>query len=127
VVSLDEKNSTIKWHDAVKLEMSELAEDITFTDRGHSSVKQTHKGTKLVLAVKHDGRHEGCLVTDGHLTEFHLHSVYYGVVSLCSIHLIVFLVELNGLDTWATDIGNAYLEVETQEKQEVARNYCYPC
>jgi hypothetical protein len=28
----------------------------------------------------------------------------------------VFLAELNGLDTWATDIGNAYLEAETKER-----------
>jgi hypothetical protein len=27
----------------------------------------------------------------------------------------VFLAELNGLETWATDIGNAYLEAETLE------------
>jgi hypothetical protein len=32
---------------------------------------------------------------------------------LCTL---VFLAELNGLDTWATDIGNAYLEAETQER-----------
>ncbi len=28
----------------------------------------------------------------------------------------MFLAELNDLDIWATDIGNAYLEAETQEK-----------
>jgi hypothetical protein len=27
----------------------------------------------------------------------------------------VFLAELNGLETWATDIGNTYLEAETLE------------
>ena len=29
---------------------------------------------------------------------------------------MIFLAELNGLETWATDIGNAYLEAETNEK-----------
>ena len=29
---------------------------------------------------------------------------------------MIFLGELNGLETWATDIGNAYLEAETKEK-----------
>ena len=29
---------------------------------------------------------------------------------------MVFLAELNDLETWATDIGNAYLEAETMEK-----------
>jgi hypothetical protein len=27
----------------------------------------------------------------------------------------VFLADLNGLETWATDIGNTYLEAETLE------------
>ena len=29
---------------------------------------------------------------------------------------MLFLAELNQLETWATDIGNAYLEAETSEK-----------
>jgi hypothetical protein len=29
--------------------------------------------------------------------------------------MVAFLSELNGLDLWATDIGNAYLEVKTSE------------
>jgi len=70
----------------------------------------------LVFDVKHDGRHKSRLVADGHLTEIPLDSVYSGVVSLRGIRLLVFLAELNDLDLWTTDIGNAYLEAETQEK-----------
>ncbi len=33
-----------------------------------------------------------------------------------SLRTVIFLAELNGLKTWATDIGNAYLEAETSEK-----------
>ena len=29
---------------------------------------------------------------------------------------MLFLAELNKLEVWATDIGNAYLEAETKEK-----------
>jgi hypothetical protein len=29
--------------------------------------------------------------------------------------MLIFLAELNGLKTWATDIGNAYLEAKTSE------------
>jgi hypothetical protein len=32
------------------------------------------------------------------------------------LRTVIFLAELNGLKTWATDIGNAYLEAETSEK-----------
>jgi len=70
----------------------------------------------LVFDVKHDGRHKTCLVADGHLTDILLESVYSGVVSLCGLCLVLFLAELNHLETWATDIGNAYLEAETREK-----------
>jgi hypothetical protein len=37
-------------------------------------------------------------------------------VSLRGLRTLVFLAELNGLETWATDIGNAYLEAETRER-----------
>jgi hypothetical protein len=30
--------------------------------------------------------------------------------------MLVFLVEMNGLQTWSTDISNAYLEAEIKEK-----------
>ena len=56
------------------------------------------------------------MVADGHLTDVPLDSVYSSVVSLRGLRLVLFLAELNGLDTCATDIGNAYLEAETKEK-----------
>jgi hypothetical protein len=30
--------------------------------------------------------------------------------------LVVFLAELNGLELWGADVGNAYLEAKTKEK-----------
>jgi hypothetical protein len=42
--------------------------------------------------------------------------VYSGVVSLHGLHIIAFLLELNGLELWATDVGNAYLEAYTSKK-----------
>jgi hypothetical protein len=55
------------------------------------------------------------MVADSHLTDIPLESVYSGVVSLCGLQIDTFLSELNGLDLWATDIGNAYLEAFTME------------
>ena len=52
----------------------------------------------------------------GHLTNTPIDSVYSSVVSLRGIRIIVFLAELNELELWATDIGNAYLESLTKEK-----------
>ena len=66
--------------------------------------------------VKHDGRQKARLVADGHLTDIPLDSVYSGVVSLQGFLLVLFLAELNDLQLWATEIGNAYLEAYTTEK-----------
>jgi hypothetical protein len=71
--------------------------------------------THLIYDCKHDGRHKAQMVANGHLTDIPLESIYSGVVSLRGLQIIIFLSELNGLDLWATDIGNAYLEAFTME------------
>jgi hypothetical protein len=118
---LDRRNGNTLWQDANKLEFDQLAEYQTFLDMGPSSSTVPPTGYKrirvhLVFDVKHDGRHKVRCVADGHLTEIPLDSVYSGVVSLRGLRLMLFLAELNEMEVWATDIGNAYLEATTQEK-----------
>jgi hypothetical protein len=55
------------------------------------------------------------LVAGGHLTDNPLESVYSSVVPLRGVRLVVFIAELNGLEVWCTDVGNAYLESYTKE------------
>jgi hypothetical protein len=55
-------------------------------------------------------------VADGHLTDVPLESVYSGVVSLRGFRTVMFLSQLNDLEFWSTDVGNAYLESKTDEK-----------
>ena len=56
-------------------------------------------------------------------------SIYSGVGSLRSLRMVVFLSQLNNLDIWGADVGNAYLEVYTDEKlcinsgPELKKNY----
>ena len=50
------------------------------------------------------------------MTDTPVDSIYSGVVSIPGIRLVTFIAELNGLELWATDIGNAYLESVTKEK-----------
>jgi hypothetical protein len=116
---LDEQCGNTQWRDATALELAQLHEYGTFKDHGHkgdppNGFKKIR--THLVYDCKHDGRHKARMVADGHLTEVPLDSVYSGVVSLRGLRTLVFLAELNGLETWATDIGNAYLEAETKER-----------
>jgi Reverse transcriptase (RNA-dependent DNA polymerase) len=118
---IDQKNGSTLLEDATALELGQIDEYITFIDKGHHSKASPPKGFKrirvhLVFDVKHDGRHKARLVADGHLTDVPIDSVYSGIVSLRGFRLVLFLAELNGLQLWATDIGNAYLEAYTTEK-----------
>ncbi len=56
------------------------------------------------------------MVVDGHLTGIPIESVYSGVVSLHSLRMTIFLAELNKVEHWGGDVGNAYLEAKTKEK-----------
>ena len=118
-IRLDKENKNTRWKDAMALELSQIMEYKTFLDRGYGDKRPP--GYKRIRAhwvfdVKHDGRHKARLVAGGHLTDTPVETVYSGVVSLRSLRLVIFIAELNQLDSWGADIGNAYLEAETQEK-----------
>ena len=118
-MQLDKENGNTKWADCTKLELDQIDEYETLLDKGtdwHPPKEYKKIKVHLVYAVKHDGRHKARLVADGHLTATPVESVYSSVVSLRGVRILTFLSELNGLDLWATDIGNAYLESYTKEK-----------
>ncbi len=87
-VELNKHNGNTKWQDSTALEMSQLHKYQTFKDLGKGG-KPPDGYQKicvhLVFDVKHDGCHKSQLVTDGHLTEIPLDSVYSSIVSLCGI------------------------------------------
>ena len=49
--------------------------------------------------MKHDGRHKARLVTSSYLTDVPLSSIYSSIVSVRGIYLVLFLAELNDLDS----------------------------
>ena len=101
---LDAKNGNKKWKEAVKAELSQIAEYETFEDKGKGAkVRKDYKLIQchFVFDVKHDGRHKARYVAGGHLTDPPLDSVYSGVVSLRSLRFVIFLAES------AADVGNA--------------------
>ena len=118
-LEFDKKNGNTKWGDAIKLETSQLFEYKTFVDYGKGG--DPPKGSQKirlhwVFAVKHDGRHKARCVAGGHLTPPSVESVYSGVVSMTKLRLMIFLGELNDLELYGADIGNAYLKAKTKEK-----------
>ena len=113
------------WQDAMDLELSQIHEYKVLKDTGkaqfHNGKAATPDGFQkirvhFVYAVKHDGRFKARLVADGHLTKEPVESIYSGVVSLRSLRMVVFLSQLNDLEIWGADVGNAYLEAYTDEK-----------
>ena len=119
-MQLDQENGNTRWADAIALERKQIDEYNTFWDLGHKSQVKPPRGynplkVHYVFDVKHDGRHKARLVAGGHLTPIPIESVYSGVVSLRGFRIVLALGELNGMDVWSTDIGNAYLCANTEE------------
>jgi hypothetical protein len=118
-VRIDEKFGNTRWQDAEVLEIAQLFEYNTFTDKGLGAPipeGYTKIPTHFVYDIKIDGRHKARMVAGGHRTEVPIDSVYSGVVSLAGIRIVTLLAELNDMELWNTDVGNAYLESYTKEK-----------
>ena len=118
-MKLDQLNGNRMWRDSEALELGQVDEYETFDDRGKDApAPEGYKRIRVhfVYDIKHDGRHKARLVADGHLTDVPLESVYSSVVTLRAVRLVTFLAELNDLELWGTDVGNAYLESFTREK-----------
>ena len=124
-IRLDKENSNTHWQDAMYLELTQIHEHKVFKDTGkaqfHNGKVVTPDGFQkirvhFVYAVKHDGRFKARLVADRHLTKEPVESIYSGVVPLRILRMVVFLSQLNDLEIWGADVGNAYLEAYTDEK-----------
>ena len=76
----------------------------THKDLDHESKTKPHPGFKktrvhFVYDFNHDGRHKTMLEADIYLTEIPFSSAYSGLVSLKGIVLVLFLAEINGLES----------------------------
>ena len=117
-MELDKRDGGTLWADAESRELNQIDEYNTFTNLGKGARPNNHRKIKvhMVYDVKPDLRRKARLVAGGHLTPTPIHSVYSSVVSLRGLKISLFLAELNKLEAWATDVGNAYLEAYTEEK-----------
>ena len=126
-LEFDKANNTSKCYDSTKDELDSIHSYEVF--QKHEKVKYNKQKkvlnappgyqkirVQLILAVNYDGRHKARHVADGHLTPEPVESDYSGVVSLRNLKLVIFLGQLNNVELWGADIGNAYLEAPTEEK-----------
>lgn len=70
----------------------------------------------LVFAVKYDGNAQEQASSRRPSHQYTLRKCIYGVVSIRGLRICILISELNNMEIYATDIGNAYLETKTQEK-----------
>ena len=83
--------------------------------------KAREKGSKFALLrmifdVKVDLRRKARLVIGGHVVYSSGHEVYESTMKSVSARILMKIVAANNLDVMTGDIGNAYLNTNTQEK-----------
>jgi hypothetical protein len=119
-MEIDRMNGNRLWRDAEERELGQIDEYEAFMDMGIGT-KLVPSGYKkirvhMVYDMKVTLQRKSRLVADGQLTDTPVDSVYSSVVSLRGLKITLFLAELNQLEAWCTDVGNAYLEACTDEK-----------
>ena len=115
------QNGNNKKKDAIDLEIEQFKEYQVFKDYGKAVYETGYQKIRVhyVFDVKHCGKFKARLVADRHLTKEPNETVYSGVVSLRDLRLAIFLAELNNLQSWGADVGNAYLQALTKENHYI--------
>ena len=114
---LDKEKRNTFWEDHCELE--QLFSYKIFHDLGTGGLPgKEYKKIKIrfVFDVKADGWRKGRLVAHGDMTPEPDEAVYSSVTTLCSLRIVIFLAELNGLKLMQGDVGNVYHESYIQEK-----------
>ena len=116
-LALDRENGNNYWEDAIKKEYEDVNVAFKLLKNGEK-VPPTYQEITchLIFEVKFDLRRKARYVAGGHLTETPAHMTYSSVVSRESVRIAFLVAALNGLDVWAADIKNAYLNANTEEK-----------
>ena len=119
-MAIDERNGNTLWKDALAKEMTEVG--IAFevlNDGQHAPVGWRKTTGHLVWDVKMDFTRKARWVLDGHKTPDPIGSTYAGVVSRESVRIAFTYAALSGLDVFAADIRNAYLQAPSSQKDYV--------
>jgi hypothetical protein len=117
---IDKKNGNTFWKDALAKEMTEVGVAFEVLDEGVPAPKGTSEVTgHLVWDVKMDFTRKARWVLDGHKTPDPIGSTYAGVVSRESVRIAFTYAALNGLDVFAADIRNAYLQAPSSQKDYI--------
>ena len=118
-IEFDKANTNTKLADATRDEMDFIKEQEVFTkcqtakwDANHRrllNAPPNHQNIRVnwIFVVMVHGRHKATHVVDSFLTPEPVENIYSGDASLRHLRIVVFLGELNSLEVWGADIGNA--------------------
>jgi hypothetical protein len=114
-VSIDEDNKNTKWQDSTTKEFREIDEYETFNDKGKDinlalntrDVYISSTLSNMTVATRHVSWQED--ISLKHPSTLCTHQ------SFSEIRIVTFLSELNGCETWSTDVSCAYLRLHTGE------------
>ena len=113
-------NVNTNWDGSELLELKQIYNFDPFESLGLFNKARIPPGhTKIQVHIIYDykqyGRYKACMVASGNITGSNLDTYYYNVISLRSMRTVVFLAELNNIQTLTGDISNAYMTALTTE------------
>jgi hypothetical protein len=119
-VEIDRTNLNTMWKDALAKEMTEVGVVFEVLEEEMKAPVGWSKVTgHLVWDVKMDFTRKARWVLCGHKTPNPIGSTYAGVASRDSIRIAFTYAALNGLDVFAADIRNAYLQAPSSQKDYI--------
>ena len=119
-MEVDTKNGNTMWRDAVALEMFNAGVAFAILEEGQSAPTGWKKASgHLIWDVKMDFTRKARWVLDGHKMPDPIRSTFAGVVSRESVRIAFTYAALNGLQVFAADICNAYLQAPSSQEDYV--------
>jgi hypothetical protein len=113
---IDDKNKNTLWRDAIAKEMRNVSIAFELMEHDENLAPGYKPATcHLIFDIKMDFTRKARYVMDGHKTSAPKASCYAGVVSRESVRIAFTYAALNGVDVWAADIQNAYLQAPSTE------------
>ena len=108
---IDKENGKTLWRDAIKHKMENVSVAFEILEDGkRPSAAHKKLPFHMIYDIKMDFTRKSRLVAEGCRTPNSVRSTYAGVVSRESVRIAFTYVALNGLDVWAADVQNAFLQ-----------------
>jgi hypothetical protein len=119
-MKIDEETGTTYWRDALDKEIYNVGGAIVILDEGEGPPPTwTKTSGHIIWDVKMDYTRKARWVKHGHKTPDPETCSYAGVVSRESVRIALTYAAMHGLDVFAGDIRNAYLQAPTSEKHYI--------